>query len=77
MCTVEVEAIAMAAMLKVERIAQFGTPLQALANLAAQAVARLHHSLAHGRSPAVQALDDMLHAVALIEGSRERVYDIM
>ena len=67
----------MSAVLDVESVVEFATPLEALANLTTDAVTRLHDPLAACRSPAIQALNNMLHTMLLVELTRERVYDIV
>ena len=64
-------------MLQVEPVTQLCTLLEALANLTTDAVARLHNPLAMCRTPRVKALDNMLHAMTLIEAARERINNIM
>jgi hypothetical protein len=64
-------------MLNKEPISQLRAIFYALANLTAYAVARLHDPLAMRRSPTIQALDNMLHAMLEIEATRKRVYNIM
>ena len=74
---VKVETIAVASMLQVEHVAQRRPLFQTLANLATYAVARLHDPLAYGRSATVEAVAYLLHAMTMVEATREAVYHIM
>ena len=60
----------MSAVFDEESFANLSTLLEALANLAADAVTRLHNPLATCRGPTIQALYNMLHAVTLVELAR-------
>ena len=66
----------MATVLKVESVVEFATLFKALANLATDAVARLHNPLATCRCPAIQAIYYMLHAVLFVKLARNADLEI-